>query len=448
MQEKKNILCLFIIACLLGGCQKTPDQQIVREKGKDSIAQYEQDTESSEAQQSTQNSLQQKLEAPEKYESSIHSEDGNFEVVCNAEIEIPDVSQVHVYEVSQKTFDQALADQFAEVFAGTKEVYDPDSYFYLEEKQLISVQVPIPELENYFSGIFEREGEPYLLFMKTETAMPMTMEMQKQDKETLESTGYYERNGGAWNDAEVCKQMLEKQNITPEILKEMAGITAEEAQSIADQKVEQFGIPDMKAREQILSVHQTILWDENGELQEDTKWNAAWKICYTREIDGFPVTYDEDGGIGMENMDDVTTPWGYETLQVVINGEGIQQVICYDLYDVGEKTVDNVKLKPFSEIMDIFEEMIQIQNANMGENGILSKKIQIDRITLGYGRIYDPNSAEQSGLLVPVWDFYGSEKVVSSYEGERMEYENTDPYMSKMTINAIDGTIIERSLGY
>ena len=45
MKKRRVFLCLTLTAWCLTGCQKTPDQQIVREKGKDSIAQYEQDTE-------------------------------------------------------------------------------------------------------------------------------------------------------------------------------------------------------------------------------------------------------------------------------------------------------------------------------------------------------------------------------------------------------------------
>ena len=50
-----------------------------------------------------------------------------------------------------------------------------------------------------------------------------------------------------------------------------------------------------------------------------------------------------------------------------------------------------------------------------------------------------------SGLLVPVWDFYGPR---SWTLGTGEPYTFYDPDQSLLTINAVDGTIIDRSLGY
>ena len=451
MNRKRTIPWMLLCMCLLGGCQKTPDQQIVREKGKDSIAQYEQETQAQAQEGSrtggeTAQTLAEKLEAPSWYEDSFSSDDGSLKVICSARVEIPDVTQVSVYEVSQKPFDQNLAVKFAAAFAKTQEIYDPEAYFSSGEKIEIPIQVPTEEMQNRFAGIFEKDGGTYLLFFKTESATPMTMEVQKQDK-FIEANGFYTRDMYEWNSAEAMSQTLKETNISLETLEQKAGITAEEAVAAADEKVAEFGMTDMKAREQILSVDRTSVENESGSM-DASKWDTAWMIGYTREIDGFPVTYDEAFGVSTANMDDVTVPWGYERLTLVVNQEGIQQVMCYDLYDIGEKTADNVKLKPFSEIMDIFKEMIQIQNASMEEFGIASKQIRIERITLGYCRIYDPSSAQQTGLLVPVWDFYGPETIQSTYGGENMEYEDRTLYTSRLTINALDGTIIDRELGY
>ena len=41
----------------------------------------------------------------------------------------------------------------------------------------------------------------------------------------------------------------------------------------------------------------------------------------------------------------------------------------------------------------------------------------IDRIVLGYARIYEPSTDPHTGLLVPVWDFFGSRKVEGDYDG-------------------------------
>ena len=69
--------------------------------------------------------------------------------------------------------------------------------------------------------------------------------------------------------------------------------------------------------------------------------------------------------------------------------------------------MENVEMKPFSEIAKIFEQMIQIQNADMGEDRTVN--LQIDRVTLGYMRCSGSENILASGILVPVWDFFGTE---------------------------------------
>ena len=81
--------------------------------------------------------------------------------------------------------------------------------------------------------------------------------------------------------------------------------------------------------------------------------------------------------------------------------------------------------------------------------------VYIDKITLGLMRV-------QSGmdyLLIPVWDFYGHREVLTP-EGEdiyRLLYENSNesqmgPYAVSeqclLTINAIDGSVIDLEQGY
>lgn len=65
---------------------------------------------------------------------------------------------------------------------------------------------------------------------------------------------------------------------------------------------------------------------------------------------------------------------------------------------------------------------------------------------LGYSRIYDPATDCDTGLMVPVWDFIGGfDAITDDYNVKNNgEYSN----QSFMTINAIDGTIIDRELGY
>jgi hypothetical protein len=64
---------------------------------------------------------------------------------------------------------------------------------------------------------------------------------------------------------------------------------------------------------------------------------------------------------------------------------------------------------------------------------------EIDEIRFGYARIREVDVYDE-GLLVPAWDFFGR---VTSADGVYNQ-----PQRSWFTINAIDGSIIDREQGY
>lgn len=144
-------------------------------------------------------------------------------------------------------------------------------------------------------------------------------------------------------------------------------------------------------------------------------------------------------------MDSTLTPWSYERCDVIVGKDGIENVEIVNPYEVGAVQTEHVKLMDFESIAKIYEQMMEVSNADITKYET-NRTYHIKRIVLGYSRIYDPTADNDSGLLVPVWDFIGGFDVKSD-EGESTnngEYSN----QSFMTINAIDGTVIDRGLGY
>ena len=96
-------------------------------------------------------------------------------------------------------------------------------------------------------------------------------------------------------------------------------------------------------------------------------------------------------------------------------------------------------LLPFDEVKDIFEQMAITMNAvNSEEASDGNVTIDIDSVKLRYTRISEKDSFD-TGLLVPVWDFIGTKTDQYGYEVQNAVI---------MSINAIDGSVIDRSLGY
>ena len=69
---------------------------------------------------------------------------------------------------------------------------------------------------------------------------------------------------------------------------------------------------------------------------------------------------------------------------------------------------------------------------------------QIRTVKLGYMRVHEKGNVRE-GELIPVWDFFGEETI---FYDQTEPYAEAGPYKSLLTINAVDGTVIDRGLGY
>ena len=69
---------------------------------------------------------------------------------------------------------------------------------------------------------------------------------------------------------------------------------------------------------------------------------------------------------------------------------------------------------------------------------------KIEKVTLTLRRIMEQNNAE-NGFFVPVWDFYGTTQTTYKNEPPSEFFSNNRPLL---TINAIDGTVIDLNRGY
>ena len=113
---------------------------------------------------------------------------------------------------------------------------------------------------------------------------------------------------------------------------------------------------------------------------------------------------------------------------------------------------ENVKLLSFSEISKIFCEQIGYHyytgdpnNPNSG-NG---EHLYITDVYLSMMRVRKKDSVDEFYVL-PVWDFVGyMEYDKYPFTNEELEQEKDScRCLSFLTINAIDGTIIDRNVGY
>ena len=553
---------MMIGLTLLAGCAKTPEDSLVKQKGKAAMEQYkeagtedagaegtgaedartegggtvdagtgtedagiggaEASTDAADVQDNaigdndsptedtgiSSNALRTRLGAPETYQNESVDATGKLKILTDAVVEIPDAEKVPTIAVSQRPFEQELIDRITDTFFQGAVIYDSYGFYQmtksdwqerLEELKGYAAQgnldpynfgtdengnyvydlngaieaveqniVNAPDERTYtevhpqfglpydygngetgtndddFAGIvFMEDGTHYSYQLNRYGSFPMEVKIRKIPD--MEKSGERSWFWSSWSDMNTGDRDLP----TEEEVKSDAGISLEDAKKIADEKIQQIGLENMEVSgwDYVLQYYESNQnMDEVG-YNRQRQTNTGYILHYTRKASGIPVTYTVDYGGSLEDMDSEMETWSYERLDIVVSKDGIEEVELLNLYDVGETRIANVELMPFSEIISIYEKMMQIQNADI-LNYENFRTYYVDRIVFGYGRIYEPATDSKSGLLVPVWNFFGSTEGSVDDGGTTYEHRNCTKYQSYLTINAVDGSVIDLGLGY
>ena len=135
--------------------------------------------------------------------------------------------------------------------------------------------------------------------------------------------------------------------------------------------------------------------------------------------------------------------WESEAVAIAVNDSGIVGFYYLSPLSIDKTVVKQSKIKSFREIKDTFEQMVLVENAVESSEGEKNQTININvtDVRLAYTRISEKDSFD-TGLVIPVWDFEGTiEDELYAVTGEK----RTGNILS---INAIDGSVINRELGY
>jgi hypothetical protein len=135
--------------------------------------------------------------------------------------------------------------------------------------------------------------------------------------------------------------------------------------------------------------------------------------------------------------------WTYESLTFNIGDAGILYVSWSAPMKVTETVSEVAALKPFSQIEEIARKMLSVKYEPEAKNEYNEYvEITIDRVTLSLQRVAEQDHFDR-GLLVPVWNFFG----VCTTKSANSDYVNVERG-SFLSVNAIDGSVIDPELGY
>lgn len=258
--------------------------------------------------------------------------------------------------------------------------------------------------------------------------------------------------GQPWTRASITRQdykYMEKQ--------EWGGISKEEAITQGDALIQALGLDTMQL---------------DDAQQQNT---GEWQLCYMPTVNGFCLSsiredvVETNGGekvshfqyytyLSSEETNADPVSWPMESIWVNVGKDGILSFTWQS--PSGETIVkeEQSALLPFEEIASIANTMLPVvivgpKSHSLVDldriNGFDTKMdVEITKVSLNLMRIRDKGSLQ--GTIVPVWDFWGTwdwydaEPNAYGYNEKGMNY-TTGPML---TLNAIDGSVVSRELGY
>ncbi|MEA4940720.1 MAG: DUF6034 family protein [Christensenella sp.] len=141
--------------------------------------------------------------------------------------------------------------------------------------------------------------------------------------------------------------------------------------------------------------------------------------------------------------------WRYEDCYFCISDAGIESFHWGSPNEYVETVTADTEMLPFSRIDEIFRKMVLVKYESSADGNATGKLFtyNVDHVMLEWQRIFEQGS-KSKGLMVPVWNFYGT------FE---FQYTNGDHYGSEtrqgfylplLSINAVDGSIVDLREGY
>lgn len=471
----KYIKCLlFLLICVfLVGCQPTPEKTVVI--GKNNLEQLIKQTPMPT--QSIQTDKAQKPPAEtviekEKWQDSFDYENNSVKVIIDAAIEKPMVTVYPVVKVTPHRFTQEEAQRAVDVLLENKPLYEYDGYTKTQiENIIIKIEARIenirqePNIEeeerNELTNMLTNELNNYQKMYNEADDIeikPATMEFKKDETSGYNKLSVKADLGKAT--AALLKITLSDDNLLNEIIflnsdyfipfypvcdatDILTGvkITKQQALEMAEKLLQEMGINNMQLEASRAAVDINGLKpDDMPKAVLDNNRMKCFDFNFSPIIGNIPTTITEPC-YGIESnsgdIDEYEAVWNPEEIEIKVDDSGVFDFSWSFPGDILEVLNDNVQLKNFDEIKDIFKKQIFYQRSWVFP-GAKNNVITIKKIILGMMRV---KIKDNSYIILPVWDFIGD----WTYNLHSQNYNNND--VSFLTLNAVDGSVINRYQG-
>jgi len=499
---KKWICAVLSILLVLSmsACQPTPDKSVVGNKdtdkliykatgGTSSVAETGLAAKAKEA-KDTGKKLTEVLNAPKTLTKTLTSKSSKMTVNIKADVDVPDLSALPTVRVAKKSISQSDIEKLSSSLLGGASLYNVSAVSMQTKAEIqteilrlkaklakasksdkANIQLSIDKYEQIYKdapesnaltkiplsftkqdgadlieGITDHSDGKYKYFQAVNMSSANFFQVFytcETSQYCLDLQNFYKAKGTGATSMGKMQIDINQINKLPALK-----TTKEQAQTMAGNVVKALGLNNFTC-----ALNQAV--DGGSQLQNSTTFlRHAYELQYVRTINSAAMTYvDNTNGSNdyrgaAKNAEQTkksdasyAASWAPESITFFIDDTGIVKFQWRSPVDVKDTITKNTALLPFSDISSIFDQMIYVKCADSRAIEKQNKStLNITKVKLGLMRVLEQN--KDTGLIIPVWDFFGSKT------SEGSSYKDDDPSYSFLTINAIDGSIIDRAAGY
>ncbi len=464
--KRKGILTVLVIILLLtfltSACQPNPEEVTVVSKGDDTLEKIIQATPMPE----NTNSVQM----PNNWQEVEQSKVGNFEINIDAQISVPNASSYSVYEIAPVPFTEDQIAGICSVLFDGREIYELNKERSKEEYQdiIFEQKVYLAELQrhkddsslseeeyndevNRVNRLIEKYSTEYENAPDTVIRTPIDG-IEFSDFEAWDGINIMSKmDDGKWDYLRVANgennlgnnlvyyiDSMER-DLAPQIFQgdciDGLALSLKDAETLSNGLIEKMGLSDKYSiyavytegynKSETYMIRYAMTLEGVKESLIDGNWggNSAVYADQAETIEGHSEEYRE--------------PWSYGYIEINVKEDGIKSFIWQRPGEIVKTINQNVTMLSFEEVQKIFKNQISIQDFEIGQSNVID--IKINKAALSLMRVPIQNTFDEYYLL-PVWDFFGE---ITYTNGTILV--NDDSFL---TINAIDGSSIDRNKGY
>lgn len=456
--------CIFILIFLLVyvGCKPTPEEPFVIQNDQERMLETAKRTEEPKAEPAAETvDFYERLGAPRTFQKQLSGTGGRLVVDVDAEVILPENELPIIRVEPERALTREKLLQFADaVLPEGAEFVEPlvlevneEKTYYLRSKAwyVPTIQLMQWAVEHWDEGgsaLFDNDDSTKADVEKrlAETLVMQSLapeKMPRVSREELQMDGWWQATvddatlstiyvaSNPWDGTVERIEYIRSDHDNPNV------IYKNEYPNDLDYRAAEAAAVELVNKLPIGDFALSAAWPEKYDTYGDGT-EPCWRFFFGRAygsaretVTNATCTRDE----GYDHQRD------YERLLVTVDKDGVAGVRYDAPCAVKDTLAEKTNLMPFSKIEEIFDKMILVYD-NLLNDGTRDKSYwtyHIQTVRLGLVNIPEKNS--ENGLLVPAWTLLGYIHYESPYEDDYVGTNGLKPFL---TINAVDGSIIDR----